>query len=260
MLDRNFRTVKCKDLIVDYTYQRPIEKAKVNKIVKNFDPAQVRPFYVSRRPNGKLYIIDGQHTNAALLQRDAKAVNDAYVYEGLTLEEEADLFYKLNTNAKRLTANQNIKARYVAKDSEVTYYVKLLDQSGIRWAWKSGGKSAVFDSHTRGLGVLKDYGKDVFLKTLDIMRLLTESRMFTGEIFEALAYIVSKCGNSLNVALMARKLNETPYFETKRTVSGLGALSHGKAKKDAIICAKVLVGIYNKNLRSNRISIEGGES
>ena len=42
------------------------QKAKVNKIVKNFNPIGMGPILVSEREDGSLWIFDGQHRVEAL--------------------------------------------------------------------------------------------------------------------------------------------------------------------------------------------------
>ena len=51
------RKVVINQLGVDETYQRPVSKAKVNKIVKNFNPIGMGPILVSEREDGSLWIL-----------------------------------------------------------------------------------------------------------------------------------------------------------------------------------------------------------
>ena len=53
--------VALKDLKVDPKYQRLINLTFISK-AKVFDPKLVKPLSVYRRPNGDLFIVDGQHT------------------------------------------------------------------------------------------------------------------------------------------------------------------------------------------------------
>lgn len=76
--------------------QRELNNARVDRIATSFDPEQIGTPTVSLR-EGIYYVIDGQHRVEAL-----KAVGwgdqqiQCWCYEGLTEEEEADIFLKLN--------------------------------------------------------------------------------------------------------------------------------------------------------------------
>ena len=65
--------IKLKDLKVDKKYQRLVNLNFLKK-AKRFRPELVKPLSVFQRPNGDLYIVDGQHTAclAALYVKDAE--------------------------------------------------------------------------------------------------------------------------------------------------------------------------------------------
>ena len=81
-------------------YQRDRNKKHVARIAEGFDSDAVVAPRLSLR-NGKLWVIDGGHTIAAMIQRGVKAF-DAVVYEGLTYSQEAHLFYIWNDCRKQM--------------------------------------------------------------------------------------------------------------------------------------------------------------
>jgi hypothetical protein len=78
--------------------QRELNPARVDKLVADFDPEQLGSPTVNER-DGLYYVIDGQHRIEALKHwlgswEDQHA--QCWTYEGLTEEEEAEIFLKLN--------------------------------------------------------------------------------------------------------------------------------------------------------------------
>ena len=96
-------------LRVDETYQRPVSKAKVNKIVKNFNPIGMGPILVSEREDGSLWIFDGQHRVEAL-KILGELVWEVTIYSGMALKDEATAFRLLQEGSKA-----NAAERYVSE-------------------------------------------------------------------------------------------------------------------------------------------------
>jgi hypothetical protein len=92
------------DITTDYRVQRRLDLRRVEGMVDAWQEESVGVPAVSRRADGTMIWIDGQHRGAALVKlgRGTSGVL-AQVYEGLSLAEEAQLFRQLN-NSKNLTA------------------------------------------------------------------------------------------------------------------------------------------------------------
>jgi len=76
--------------------QRQLNQARVDHLAINFDLEQMGTPTVNLR-DGQYWIIDGQHRVEALRQLDFGEYDiQAWTYEGLTEEEEAEKFLKLN--------------------------------------------------------------------------------------------------------------------------------------------------------------------
>ena len=89
------------DLEIDRRVERPQDPNKVLRIRNAYDMNAIGIISVSKRDNGALIIIDGQHRTEATIQ--AKGPDEllpCHIYVGLTLEQEADLFLKLNDGTK----------------------------------------------------------------------------------------------------------------------------------------------------------------
>jgi hypothetical protein len=76
--------------------QRDVNQARVDKLAAHFDLEQLGNPTVNLR-DGHYWIIDGQHRIEALRQLDFGGYDiECWTYEGLTEDEEAEKFLKLN--------------------------------------------------------------------------------------------------------------------------------------------------------------------
>lgn len=89
----DIRVVDLRLLGIDPSYQRAL-KDYHRRIAKNFDPAAVGVLHVAKRPDGSLWVIDGQQRRAAML---AVGVTHwpAQVIDVAGVEDEARLFNRL---------------------------------------------------------------------------------------------------------------------------------------------------------------------
>jgi hypothetical protein len=103
-------------LRVDDTYQdRPREKMIV-QIVQNFTPALLGIALVSERPDGSLYIVDGETRRQALLQRGGPDTMRCQVFKTSGCTEEALFFSLVNSNQSRRAIKllQKLQAYHIA--------------------------------------------------------------------------------------------------------------------------------------------------
>lgn len=97
------RWVPLKDIQVSPAAQREFRQARVDRLAADFDPEQMGYPTVNRRDDGSYFMIDGQHRTSAYAQWlgegnwDDQSIQ-CQLYEGMTEEEEAETFLKLNDN------------------------------------------------------------------------------------------------------------------------------------------------------------------
>jgi len=95
----SFETLSVADLYVDANRQRWLVETWVIALLAMWDPDYLGIPVVSRRKDGSLWVIDGQH-RIEVLNRLGVTTVACTVYEGLTLREEAKMFLALNRNRK----------------------------------------------------------------------------------------------------------------------------------------------------------------
>lgn len=149
-------------------YNRPIKRAKVNKIKRDFHEDMVQPAIVSFR-DGRYYIIDHQHQSQAIYElndSDPNTLIRCDVRTGLTYEQEADLYYRLNTGSDALSAIDLIVGRIEAKEPIALEFRDVVESCG----YVVGGhtkKSLRAVSRAFGLFKTPD-GKEVLSEILSI--------------------------------------------------------------------------------------------
>lgn len=128
-------TVKLDELVVDETVQRSLNTHRVNALVDDFHPEALSVITVSRRDDGTLHVVDGQHRVYATRSYNARKADspittmEATVYTGLALEDEALLFRVLN-NTKRVGNYDRFKVRLVEGDLAAVSLDKALKTYG----------------------------------------------------------------------------------------------------------------------------------
>ncbi|WP_051179117.1 DUF6551 family protein [Nocardia concava] len=123
-MDKHFDRIKVGKLTVDpsmdtgrlYMQREEIETWTA-KIAEDWDAEMLLPALVSKRSNGQLVIIDGQHSNQACIRREGPDfLRDTMVYEGLTIQQEAKLFLAANKHRKPVRPFDNFRVSLTAGD------------------------------------------------------------------------------------------------------------------------------------------------
>jgi hypothetical protein len=132
--------VRLDELHVDYLrwedgapkgYQRPLDEPRVDEILREFDENRIGIGVVNRRPGGTLWIVDF-NPRVAVLKRLGRQIARAEVYDGLTPEEEADLYYHLNHDRKPLNQWNKFGARGTSGDPIVQALIDLAAAHGFK--------------------------------------------------------------------------------------------------------------------------------
>lgn len=144
-LDKPFTTqrVAVKDLEVDPKVQREVKnERKVEAMVKNFNPAALGVITVSKRNAVTYIIIDGWHRwSAVRILTDNNGDILCNVFEGLTLEEEAQLCLDLNAT-NQFNAMDKFRQRLITGEPVATG----MDKTTKSYGWviqRQGGNGTL---------------------------------------------------------------------------------------------------------------------
>ena len=113
-------------------YNRPINRRRVNDIKRKFNQDMVMPAIVSFR-DGRYWIIDHQHQTQAIYELNGNNPNILILCDvryGLTYEQEADLYFRLNTGQTKLTSLDKLIGLIEAKDNDAMRFRGIVESHG----------------------------------------------------------------------------------------------------------------------------------
>lgn len=157
-------------MITTDDYQRAIRASRVKKIVNEFQEIQAEAPKVSWRDN-KYFIFDGQHTTRARIVMNGGEDLDVEcdVYLGLTKEEEADLFVKLNSNKKSVTFNEKMKGNYIAGNQEAIDIIDIIRSKDVDISFDSTvTKPNTIIALNKATQIYENGGKEALEWVLDV--------------------------------------------------------------------------------------------
>lgn len=238
-------------LFVDMTYQRPLEVARVKKIVSNYNPNLVNPVKVSYR-DGKYWIFDGQHTDKALVLNNGNKDLPVLckVHYGMTQQDEARLFSQQFGLSKSPEVATRFNALYVAGDSEVIVFKNAVEETGLRCTFKKSGVDGDLLCYKLAFGIFTKCGESHFK---EVLRIIIESwdkskDSLKGEIV-----------GGVDLFLRAYKTNEK--YDRKRLVSKLSMVTPIEIIRNGRVArtggnkrfARQILSVYNENLKKNQL-------
>ena len=130
------RTLSTSQLTSGLPYQRPVEQKDVDKIIREWNGREITPVVVSFR-DGKFNVVDGQHHIEAMRQKAGgrDVIVPCIIHTGMTYEQEAELYARLDRDKKRLTLRQYTKAVVEAgSDANIMEVKRLTEEVGFIWA------------------------------------------------------------------------------------------------------------------------------
>ena len=105
------RDLSSNQLTSGLPYQRPVEPEDVDRLIAKWDDRLLTPLVVSFR-DGKFNVVDGQHRIAAMrkMADGGNVTVPCLIYTGLSYEQEAELYFKLDQSKGRLRLSHATKA------------------------------------------------------------------------------------------------------------------------------------------------------
>lgn len=198
-------------LFVDQGVQRPLDQRRVEKIVGEFDPAALGVLVVSRRTDGTHHVIDGQHRLAVVLAVGrGDTPTDCKVYQGLSREEEAAMFRKLN-NTRTVAPIDRFRVRIVEGEPIATAIHRILQKHG--WVLRAGKQDYSFAAVAAAEKLYKRSGEDADAVIDRLMWVITEawsgnSDGVRAELVGGIGALLAHHGEAVDVAKLVARLAE----------------------------------------------------
>lgn len=213
----HLRWVPIDKMRVSSRAQRDQSKGRIDAIAAGFDIEQIGTPTVNER-DGIFWIIDGAHRIGAMKQigwGDQQV--QCWCYDGLTEEEEAETFLKLN-DVKPVSAMHRFKVGVVANrdiESDIDRVVRSLGLN-VSAGGGVGSIGAVGSLHK----AYKKVGPDALAQTLRIIRDAYGDPGFKASVIDGISLVVGKYGDELD--------EERAIVKLSSANGGLSALT-GKA-------------------------------
>ena len=233
-------------------YQRPVLDRVVDKLVREWDPRLLTPLVVSYR-DGRYNLVDGQHRVCAMRKKNGGNDGTALcrVYHGLTYEQEAELYYKLDRAKGHLRLAHATKALVESgADAEIIEIKRLLENAGFVWALdKPTGEAFEVEATHAVINAYRLLGGAAFSRMLELT-----ARTWHGAPSSVKASFLS--GMALFLKTYETELDDDVFIKRLSAIDPEEILRRGKAdfstNKAALRFARVILGKYNSQQRGGR--------
>lgn len=203
------------ELNLDDSYQRSTDngasQALIRKIAQGWDWRMCLPLVVSKRDDGSLWVIDGQHRLAAAKLRGDIPFLPCCVAVYGSVADEAAMFVAMNRTRKAMNRLDDFHAAIASGDSEAIEIAGLITDAGFTVSRKTGSQSWVPGevAFTSAIAkVLRKHGAKV---CADALRTMAEA--FPDEVLNA--------GASMFTALTKLAINPPEGFDPDRMFRAL---------------------------------------
>jgi hypothetical protein len=235
------------DMRVDPAYQRDLSERHVQRIAQDYDKFALGLISVSRRANGYVYILDGQHRVEALRRIGVGHVPiQCLVYEGITPPEEADVFY-MQSKTKRLSSVDIFRARLVAKEPIATEIAEIVGEFGYKI--NSNNSQDSIQAPTMMERIFTGHGPERLRKVCSIVkRIWTDQRVATpGYIFMGIDAFLNRYEDIADEGRLVRVLAATPKAEIEEAAKSMKKFLQDKFENRY---GRAIAHIYNKGLQN----------
>lgn len=238
-------------------YQRKLNKEWARKLAEAFDAELLLPLIVSRRRDGSLWCMGGQHRLYAIVEvlgwGDQRVECD--VYEGLTPEEEAR-FHDATARTKAHSLLERFKIRIESGDERARAVRDALGRVGLAVATNMGSSPGSVRA-VRALDDIADLHGVAHLEA--VLRLLHDSfgddhHAYDASLIKGASAFLVRYGDDgdLNRAQLVERLRDRGLRALKVRADAIRAAS-GSASGAYTAWGKAIVGFYNAGRRTRML-------
>jgi hypothetical protein len=235
-VSKTFDRIRAMDLNVDPDVQRLSDPNQLAKLETDWDKMFLGTLVVSRRSDGTMWVIDGQHRKEVARRKEGENfLLDCEVYTGLTRQQEALMFIKLNKYRKAVRPYDSFRISLAAAlPTEIAMDAAVRARNMEIAASPSANKVGAVEACRR---IVVKGGSALLTDTLEVAEAAwgREAESWDNMMIQAIATVIHK--NSSNI-------------EHKRLSNILGRRTVGQWKAAAIATA---VGGGGSESRSNKV-------
>lgn len=187
------------ELRIDDSYQRSIDsgpsRSLIAKIAAAWDWRMCMPLVVSKRDDGSLYVIDGQHRQAAALLRGDIPFLPCCVGVYASIADEAAMFVAMNRARRAINRLDDFHAAQAGGDKEALAIAKIVEAVGFTVSRKTGSATWIPGevAFTSAIAVVyRKHGASLASKALAAMAAaFPDQRLVAGSsVFTAIARVM----------------------------------------------------------------------
>lgn len=251
--------VNISKLTVDPDIQRSLNHRRVDDMVENFKEDALGVITVSRRANGDMVIVDGQHRWAAAEKAGLTGL-PAKVYEGLTTPEEASLFRVLN-NTKIVNSLDRFRVRVVEGDPVAVAIHEALEREGWKVPRQPSTKSsglvnsvASLEWVFNGAGIRDVQQMGILRQVIEVVTAAWGYDVdgMRANIVKGLGAFLTRFDGQVDLAKLVRMLKSYPGGPMKLQADGQ-LLRSMRRSSAADSVAAIVVNTYNRYKRANKL-------
>lgn len=224
---------------VNTVAQRERKQARVDALAADFDLEQFGIPTVNLR-DGVWYIIDGQHRIEALkIWFGDGAWEDQHVYcsayEGMTEQQEAESFLKLNDRLAVLPLAK-FRVAVTAHRSEETEIDDIVRAAGLRISADRGGITAVGTLQR----LYRNGGPDTLRRTLEIIQNAYGEAGLQADVIGGVGLLCTRLGGLFDDGQLAQRLGSARGgVHALTNKATLAKSATGKSRRDCVAAAAV---------------------
>lgn len=248
---KGFEELFAADLQVDHDVQRAYNAHHASKLEAIWDNRFVGTLIISRRVNGDLYIIDGQHRQVVALRKDPVAIMDCEVYEGLTVEEEALMFLHFNRNRKQPSAFDHYKIGLKAREpTEVRMSAETMTL-GLEFSPSKGNRQIAAVASCRRIVEwdIKETGLLQDTLMYAEMAFGAKPETWDSNLLQGIARVIHHHRSKIDYDRLVEKLR-TRQPDDWQSLALLGVKGGGGSVNRSVAMARMIIEEYNKRLSS----------
>jgi hypothetical protein len=242
-------------LKIDGQYQRRGSLKKARAIAREFYWPAFGCLTVSKRKDGSCFVMDGGHRALATMMRPDIDEVPCYVFEGLTREQEAWAFVRINKNRRPPQGTELFAAEITAGDPEAHRLKEILDKHHISVGRHSSNGEMVLRCPRTAKEML-----ETLSDVLDFITLVwpDDDKALNSAVLKGVDAFRSRLQKQMDVELLDGDVLErfehvglTAIYQRSMGIRSFG----GRSTYDAF--ADAMVEAWNKGRRSRRIPIAG---
>ena len=221
--------------------QRGFDSTHAEDLASKFDPDIAGNIHVSYR-DGWFYVVDGQHRRAGYIDwlGDSSQKVLCHIYEGLTSEEEADLFLKLN-HQKKQSPMSRYQVALTAGRSEEVDVDRIVRSLGLKVGTVKAEEE--IGCVTAILSTYRMQGPGALSWSLRIIRDAYGFDGFKPHVIKGLALVTNRYGNQIFDEQMVTHLKR---YRLPEALSRAKQIKEGFGASPDRAFAAIAVDFYNR--------------